>query len=38
VKNIVERHGGKIAVNSIEGQGATFIITIPEQSAKKTEK
>ncbi|OGI26293.1 MAG: hypothetical protein A3J76_04665 [Candidatus Moranbacteria bacterium RBG_13_45_13] len=35
VKNIVERHGGKIAVNSIEGQGATFIITIPEQSAKK---
>jgi signal transduction histidine kinase len=28
VKNIIEIHGGSIAVNSIEGQGSTFTITL----------
>jgi signal transduction histidine kinase len=30
VKQIVERHGGKIAAQSEEGQGTTFIITLPK--------
>jgi len=36
VKKIIDRHNGKIAVDSAEGKGATFIITLPEQSAKKS--
>jgi signal transduction histidine kinase len=36
VKSIIERHGGKISVDSAEGKGSTFIITLPEQSAKKS--
>ena len=28
-KKIVEKHGGKISVNSIEGEGSNFIIEIP---------
>ncbi len=35
VKKIIDRHNGKITVDSAEGKGATFIITLPEQSAKK---
>lgn len=36
VKKIIDRHNGKITVDSAEGKGATFIITLPEQSAKKS--
>lgn len=36
VKKIIDRHNGKITVDSAEGKGSTFIITIPEQSAKKS--
>lgn len=28
-KVIVEAHGGKISVNSVQGEGSTFIITLP---------
>lgn len=35
VKKIIDRHGGKIVVDSAEGKGTAFIITIPEISAKK---
>jgi signal transduction histidine kinase len=34
VKKIIDRHGGKIVFDSTEGQGTSFIITIPEQTAK----
>jgi signal transduction histidine kinase len=29
VARIIEEHGGSLAVESIEGQGATFIISLP---------
>jgi two-component system sensor histidine kinase HydH len=29
VKEIVERHTGKIAFKSIDGKGTTFTVTIP---------
>jgi signal transduction histidine kinase len=35
VKKIIDRHGGKIVVDSAEGKGTSFIISIPETSAKK---
>jgi signal transduction histidine kinase len=35
VKKIIDRHGGKIAVDSTEGKGTVFIIIIPEITAKK---
>ncbi|HLM83959.1 MAG TPA: HAMP domain-containing sensor histidine kinase [Candidatus Bathyarchaeia archaeon] len=37
VKKIIDRHGGKIVVDSVEGKGTAFIVTIPEATAKKTE-
>jgi len=36
VKNIIDRHGGKIIVESEEGKGTTFIVTLPEITAKKS--
>ena len=29
VKHITELHGGKVAVESVEGKGSTFIVTLP---------
>jgi signal transduction histidine kinase len=36
VKNVVDRHGGKIIVESEEGKSTTLIITLPEITAKKS--
>ena len=33
VRKIVERHGGDIDANGVEGEGATFIVTLPETHA-----
>ncbi|HPS28252.1 MAG TPA: PAS domain-containing sensor histidine kinase [Candidatus Paceibacterota bacterium] len=30
-KNIIENHGGKVAVNSVEGRGSVFSFTLPLQ-------
>jgi signal transduction histidine kinase len=31
--NIVQKHGGRIVVDSVEGQGSTFIVHLPSQPA-----
>jgi signal transduction histidine kinase len=36
VKKIIDRHGGKIVLDSEEGKGTAFIVTIPEQTAKQS--
>lgn len=36
VKNIIERHGGSIAVESVENKGTTFSIDIPTDAKIKT--
>ena len=33
VRKIVERHGGDIDADGVEGEGATFIVTLPETHA-----
>lgn len=42
VKNIVERHGGVVSFESVEGQGTTFVFTLPiapgETVSQKAEK
>lgn len=35
-KEIVQRHGGAISVESVEGQGATFRVTLPTMPAGST--
>jgi signal transduction histidine kinase len=37
-KKIVERHGGKITAKSAPGQGATFIVQLPERQNKNQPK
>ncbi len=37
VRKIVERHGGLIDADGIEGQGATFIVTLPIQQKQQPE-
>ena len=36
VKKIIDRHNGKIVVDSVESKGTAFIITLPEITAKKS--
>jgi len=36
VKHITELHGGKVAVESVEGNGATFTVTLPIVTLKGT--
>lgn len=38
VKNVVEKHGGKIICNSEEGVGTEFIVTLPIESNIKDDK
>jgi PAS domain S-box-containing protein len=33
-RRIVERHGGELTANSVEGEGSTFIVTLPIQQNK----
>jgi signal transduction histidine kinase len=36
VKRVVERHGGKVWVESQEGVGTTFHITLPNARGRRT--
>jgi signal transduction histidine kinase len=38
VKELVEIHGGKVAVQSQEGKGTTFTVTLPYQKAEPAQK
>ena len=35
VRRMVERHGGRITVESTEGEGTTFIVTLPAEQIKQ---
>ena len=34
VQTILDRHGGNLAVDSVEGEGATFTVRIPANSER----
>jgi signal transduction histidine kinase len=35
VKRLVDRHGGSISVQSKQGEGATFVVTIPQEGSER---
>jgi signal transduction histidine kinase len=37
-RKITERHGGSISAQSIESQGATFVVTLPRNQARASER